>query len=180
MAKYIALLRGINISGKNIIKMDALKQLFQKLKFENVQTYIQSGNVIFESNEVDLNLMNRGIENAIKSEFNLEVPVLLLDASYLATVAADNPFIHEQHIGIEELHLTFLKAAVTQEQLEKVKANYVGEDDVLLGHMALYVSCKNGYGQTKLHNNFFESKLKVSCTTRNWKTVLKLIEMSKQ
>ena len=179
MAKYIALLRGINISGKNIIKMDALKQLFQKLKFENVQTYIQSGNVIFESNEVDLTWMNKSIENGIKSEFNLEVPVLLLDASYLADVAASNPFIHEQNSGIEELHLTFLKAEVTQAQLEKAKANYIGEDDALLGHMALYVRCKNGYGQTKLHNNFFESKLKVSCTTRNWKTVLKLIEMSK-
>ena len=175
--KYISLLRGINVSGKNSIKMDALKKVFETLKSKNVSTYIQSGNVVFEHNETDLKALEKKIAARILSDFGLEVPVLVLTGQKLKQVVDDNPFANDKPKDISFLHVTFLSERPADNKTESIQDSKTEFEEIAFGDNAIYLYCPNGYGRTKLNNNFLENKLKVQATTRNWKTTLKLLEM---
>lgn len=181
MKTYIALLRGINVTGHNKIKMADLKELFIEEGFCNVSTYIQSGNVIFETHELSLKIMERQIIAAILSKFGYSIKVMVFTKNHLNTVFSSNPFIHRKNIDIAKLHVTLLgiepdfKAGKLLE--DSILTN---EDEFKIINNVVYIYCPNGYGRTKLTNNLFENKLKTSATTRNWKTITKLIELSNQ
>ncbi len=179
MKTYISILRGINVSGSNKIKMNDLKLLYEELEFSNVVTYIQSGNVIFKSskNLSDTNLSNK-IEHAILNKFKLNVPVIIRSIDELENVIMANPFIKQNDIITEKLHVTFLSEKPRQPELEKIKSLDYSPDKFVIKEKEIYIYCPNGYGNTRLTNNFFENKLKVKATTRNWRTANKLLELT--
>ncbi len=146
MKIYISMLRGINVSGQKKIQMIDLKALYEALKFKDVTTYIQSGNIIFKANEkiFDENLAIK-IEEAIYKKYNFN------------TFLAENP---------------------PQANVESIKHIDYSPDKFIITGKEIYLYCPNGYGITKLSNNFFENKLKVKATTRNWKTVNKFVELA--
>jgi uncharacterized protein (DUF1697 family) len=178
MAKYISILRGINVGGNRKILMKDLKSLYEGLDFSKVETYIQSGNVVFES---DLKLSNADLEvkiqYAIIETFGFDVPVIVRTAVEWAISIVNNPFWKEEDADIDRLHLTCLKEIPSPELLEKIKPfQYLPDRYEIIGKN-VFVFCAAGYGTSKLVNSFFESKLKTSATTRNWKTVTKLHEI---
>lgn len=178
MTKYLSILRGINVGGNRKILMKDLKSLYDGLGFLKVETYIQSGNVVFES---DLKLSNADLEvkiqQAITETFGFEVPVIVRTADEWAKSIVNNPFWKEKDADIDRLHLTCLKEVPSPELLEKIKLFQFMPDRYEIIGKDVFIFCSAGYGTSKLTNPFFESKLKVSATTRNWKTVMKLHEM---
>jgi len=179
MKTYIALLRGINVSGHNKIKMVELKQLFVDLGFFEVVTYIQSGNVIFLSEQTEIASIEQQIINAIKQIFDYTINVLVLTKIDLITIFKSNPFLERNTIDITKLHITILKNEPDTEGIfELSKFNYLNDDKFIIHHKSIYLLCPNGSGNTKLTNNLFENKLKTSATTRNWRTITKLVELS--
>ena len=180
MTTYISILRGINVSGQRMIKMDALRKLYMDLKFENVQTYIQSGNVIFQSKETDSKNLEKKIAQEIFKTFSFEVPVIVMDIRELKSVVKNNPFLDDKAKDHAFLHVTFLSAEPEKEKFDKLpKEQYLPDEFELVGK-AIYLYCPNGYGNTKLTNSFFESKLKVVSTTRNWKTTNELLNIAEK
>lgn len=186
MAKYISILRGINVGGNRKILMKDLKVLFEKLGFAEVETYIQSGNVVFESEKDGSTAdLERNIQQAITETFGFNVPVIVRTADEWAKSIANNPFWKEKDADIDRLHLTCLKEVPSLELLKKIKLFQFlpvrqahGEPDQYeINGKDVFIFCAAGYGTSKLTNPFFESKLKVPATTRNWKTVMKLHEM---
>lgn len=179
MKTYVAILRGINVSGKNKILMADLKILFEKLSLQNVQTYIQSGNVIFNSVEkiTDSEIAKR-IEKAIDETWNFKVPVIVFTADELKTAIENNPFVSENNIDKDKLHVTFLSEKPASEELRKIEGFDFSPDRFIIKAKQVYLYIPGSYGETKLSNKFFENRLKVTATTRNWKTVNKLLEIA--
>ena len=179
MTTYIALLRGINVSGHNKIKMVELKQLFIDLDFNEVTTYIQSGNVIFQSEQINLTKIEQQIIIAIKQTFGYSINVLILTKSELKTIFESNPFLERNTIDITKLHVTILKNEPDEEGITKIsKFNYINDDEFKILNKSVYLHCPNGVGNSKLTINLFENKLKTSATSRNWRTITKLVELS--
>ena len=180
MTKYIAILRGINVGGRRKILMADLKNLFSKLGFKEIKTYIQSGNVIFQSTKKEDNIkLSKTIEQAILENYAFEVPVIIRTVSEWNQVISNNPFLKKNKIDTERLHLTFLKELPKIEQVEKIKSYDYPPNKFEIINKNVFIYCAGKYSDSKYTNKFFESKLKVSATTRNWKTVLKLSELSK-
>ena len=178
MPTYISLLRGINLGSRNQIKMPDLQALYTDLGFSEVQTYIQSGNVVFQSGKSATASLERQLAAAIEQRFGFPVPVIVRTLDELKAVRDNNPFLRaEPGIGEKELHVTFLGDAPAPDRIEKLEAVPAGEDRFRLDGRDVYLHCPNGYGRTKLSNTVIENKLKVPATTRNWRTVCTLVEM---
>jgi len=178
MTNYISILRGINVGGNKRIKMDALRQMFVELGCANVQTYIQSGNVIFESSEADVLTLEKTISAKILETFGFEVPVLVLTASEIATAVSNNPYSTDLAKDPTTIHFTFLSHLPDPTLLSKiVPTNYLPDEFISLGKV-IYMHCPNGYGNTKLTNTFFENKLKLTATCRNLKTSMELASLA--
>ncbi|RTE55442.1 DUF1697 domain-containing protein [Arenibacter aquaticus] len=177
MNKKIAILRGINVGGKRKILMADLKSLCGKLGLENVKTYIQSGNLIFNSDRKNAELEN-DLEKAITEIFGFDVPIIVRTGKELETTISNSPFL-DKDVDINHLHLTFLKEKPNKENIERTLAYDYGPDKFKIDNKDVFIFCAGKYHQSKLTNNFFEKHLKVGATTRNWKTVLKLSELSR-
>ncbi|HEY4785812.1 MAG TPA: DUF1697 domain-containing protein [Bacteroidales bacterium] len=178
METYVAMLRGINVGGQKKIKMEELKAHLEAIHLKKVRTYIQSGNIIFEAekdNPVDL---AKKISDKILKEYGFEVYVLAKNAQELNHVLNNNAFVLEKHKDIDLLYVTFLSETPQQALLEKINRIESNGEEYIVSGSIIYLCFPNGYGQAKLTNNFFESKLKLMATTRNWKTVMKLAEMA--
>lgn len=179
MNTYVALLRGINVSGQKQIKMTDLKKLFEDAGFTNIQTYIQSGNVIFESKNSNTKAIINHIEKKIKEKYRFDVEVFILTNPELKNILNKNPFIKKIK-DIERLYVTFLSEKPTTANISKLKeSNYLPEEFIIDGNV-IYLYFPNGYGKAKLNNNFFENMLNLSATTRNRKTVNMLFSLSKK
>lgn len=174
--KYIALLRGINISGQKIIKMANLKEILSSAGLSNVQTYIQSGNIIFESDE-SRKTVEELIISTINNHYGFIVPTFILTPKELEKAVRNNPYkIAEGN----KLYLTFLSDKANKNGLEAIQ-NKVQENEFLqLIENVIYFHCPNGAAKSKITNNLIEKKLEVKATTRNWRTCGKLLGMVKQ
>lgn len=177
MTNYISLLRGINVGGQKRMKMDALKLLYERLNFQNVQTYLQSGNVIFGSEESNPQDIAKIIELEIEKEFGFQVPVMVMNAESLLQIVTENPLYHNS-IDISFLHVTFLAAPPTEFNTQSIEDKKQANEEIAFTTHAVYLYCPNGYGKTKLNNTLIENKLKVQATTRNWKTVTELLKLA--
>lgn len=177
ITKYISLLRGINVSGQKKIKMDALSTLYESLGLKNVKTYIQSGNVIFESEGSNPAELVNLIENKIEQTFGFFVKVLIRSKEEIQKVLEKNPFYGERKEDISKLHVTFLSEVPEHYSLKTLDKFINSTEEFFISGREIYLFCPNGYGRTKLTNNLFEKNLKVSATTRNLKTVNKLYEL---
>ncbi|MDI9342454.1 MAG: DUF1697 domain-containing protein [Sediminibacterium sp.] len=177
MTTYIAILRGINVSGKNLIRMEALRTSLNDLGFKNTRTYIQSGNIVFKYKKTDPAILISIISQLLKTQYKLEVPVLVLDTSLLQSTVNANPFLPERIEETSFLHVTFLSEIPSVNVLKSVKKPQSAVGEFVIKKQAVYLYCPEGYGNTKLTNTFFEKQLNVTATTRNWKTVMTLLEM---
>jgi len=178
METFISILRGINVSGQKKIQMTDLKALYEALKFKDVTTYIQSGNVIFKSKSASDQKLAKKIEDAIYERYSFAVPVIIRTVEEMEHSISVNPFLKQSKTDIEKLHITFLAKVPPQGNLESIRDIDYSPDKFIIIEKEVYLYCPNGYGITKLSNNFFEQKLKVKATTRNWKTVNKLVELA--
>ena len=177
MKKYISILRGINVSGQKKILMTDLKNLYESIGYKNVETYIQSGNVIFEANEKDSEIeIASKIEVAILKLYSFEVPVIVFKNSKLKQWIESNPFLKDESLE-ERLYFTFLNKIPDTLLVEQIRGDYLPEKFEVRDKV-VYFYCQIGYGKTKLSNTFFEKKLKVKATTRNFKTTFKLLKLS--
>jgi len=176
MNLYLALLRGINVAGQKKIKMADLKALFEDLGFKDVQTYIQSGNVVFSADKaLNHKLL---IETSIQKQYGFEVPTLVLTDEELDNIVESNPF-SDVDLDTEgsKILATMLSDTPNPEAMSSVLAYKHESETCLLRGNVVYLKCPNGYGNTKLSNAFLEKKLNVIATTRNWKTIRKLLEL---
>lgn len=178
MPNYIALLRGINVSGQKKIKMADLRSQLSTLALDSIQTYIQSGNITFESPAAPEGHLAATIKGKILEVYGFEVPTLVISAEALREVAAANPFSEAAGSDPARMLVTFLKEAPEAAAAQAFTALSFPNEHFELAGKAVYLHCPNGYGRAKLNNNFIERKLKVPATTRNWKTVVKLLEMN--
>lgn len=176
MMIYISILRGINVGGQKKLRMNDLKALYEDLGFEKVVTFIQSGNVIFQSGEktppADLSLK---IEHSLKKKFGFEISVILRTVDEMQKITTNNPFLE---FGEEKLHVTLLSDYPKSEFVTAIgKFDYSPDRFILIGK-EIYLYCPDGYGRIKLANNLFENKLKVKASTRNWRTLNKLVAIA--
>lgn len=178
MNTYIALLRGINVSGKNPVPMARLKETFTALGFAEVKTYLQSGNVVFQTKKTSPTKLAGEIEAAIKSDFAHQVSVLVLTPEQLDAVANDNPLWPKSGGEESHFHATFLFDSVTKSTFDALKLPAAEGERAILSKGIVLLHCPHGYGRTKLNNTWFEKALKVRATTRNWRTVLALQKLT--
>src|ERR1051325_9725329 len=106
MEKYISMLRGINVSGSKMIRMDDLRKMYENLKFKNVKTYIQSGNVVFEEKAMSTEVLEKKIAKEIQEVFGFDVPVIVKEKSKMEKVLSNNPFVNDRKEDITKLHVT--------------------------------------------------------------------------
>lgn len=155
--------------------------LYENLQFPDITTFIQSGNVIFKSNEKlsDIEFAKK-IEEAIYKQFGFEVPVIVRSKDEMKQIISANPFLKEENIDAKKLHLTLLSEIPDKKNVESIEKLDFAPDKFLIRGKEIYLYITNSYGETKISNNFFEKKLKVKATTRNWNTIYKLSEMAFQ
>ena len=171
------MLRGINVSGQKLIKMKALQQLYEDLGFRNITTYLQSGNVIFTIDEVNSKILEQRISVQIETDFGFNVPVIVLTIDKLKQVIDNNPFQKTADMN-QFVYVTFLYSMPELYNKESIENKKQGGEEVVFTDNVVFLYCPNGYGKTKLTNNFIETKLKVEATTRNWKTVNELLNIA--
>ena len=175
MQTYISLLRGINVSGQKKIRMTELQSLYESLGLTNVQTYVQSGNVVFDSVEQDATKLTKAIEAQIEATFGFSVPVLIRSADDFYRIIESHPFKNEEPVRVL---VTFLYEYPEQSKRDDLSEYKDKVDQFAIGEQEIFLFCPGGYGKTKLSNTFFEKKLDVVATTRNWKTVNALYAMA--
>ncbi|MFV1977275.1 MAG: DUF1697 domain-containing protein [Candidatus Scalindua sp.] len=177
--RYISILRGINVSGQKKIKMADLKSLYESSGFENVETYIQSGNVIFESSDKNTANLKKTIEDAIQKKYKFYVPVEIRTKLEFKNIIKNSPFgsIDLEKDGTKVL-VTFLATKPAKNRITDVLKYVILPERLVIKGKEIYLYCPNGYGKSKLSNTFLEKKLGVKATTRNWKSVQKLYELS--
>nr|ASV46886.1 hypothetical protein [uncultured bacterium] len=171
------MLRAVNVSGQRKLKMTELRDLCASLGHADVETYLQSGNIIL-STRVAQSKLGPSLSEAISREFGYDdVDVLVWTASELDALIKANPFL-AKGCDPAKLHVTFLANEVARKAIEALGVDRYLPDEFAPGPKSVYVHCPNGYGRTKLNNAFFERKLDVPATTRNWQTVLNLCELA--
>ena len=177
MPLHLALLRGINVGGQKKVPMKELKTLLEEAGFERVQTYLQSGNVLFAHTETNSTLLAQQIEHLLFNHFGFSVSVIVKTPVELQAIVDQQPFNNLTSFPPDQPYVTFLNQAPTDENLQKANTFNFAPDEFMVLGTEVYLSCPNGYGQTKVTNNWLESKLKVTATTRNWKTVNELLKL---
>jgi uncharacterized protein (DUF1697 family) len=177
MTVFISLLRGINVGGQKRLGMADLVQLCTSLGFDNVRTYLQSGNVLFESPYGDPGRLSAMVGENISRKFGFPVKVIIRTSEELRRIILNNPLAKEG-LDADKQHVTFLSDIPSEEVRGSMMKGKDSEDRYVIVGREVYLSCPNGYGRTKFSNTFFEKKLGVSATTRNWKTVNTLAEMA--
>jgi uncharacterized protein (DUF1697 family) len=180
MTTYISLLRGINVSGQKLIKMDALRKSYENLDFHNVTTYLQSGNVIFTGKDTRPDELAQTITRQIEKDFGFDVLVIVLFIDKLKQIIDSNPFVKNNNKDKNFLHVTFLSSKPLKFDMNAIEEKKLNGEEIIISDNAVYLYCPNGYGKSKLSNSFLEIKLKVGGTTRNWKTTNQLLKIAQQ
>ncbi len=179
MTHYICLLRGINVGGKNPLTMVRLKGLFELLKLTEVVTYIQSGNIVFAA-PANRSPADLGIEISalLHQETGNEIGVFVYTAEEFGQICRANPFIREEGIDIKKLHVVFLDSTPTPDVLKQLGPQVDGADCFIPAGRVIYLHCPLSYGKTRFSNQYFEKRLYLRATTRNWNTVNKLLKLT--
>jgi uncharacterized protein (DUF1697 family) len=180
MPVFIALLRGVNLARNKRIKMDSLRALCESLKLRDVQTYIQSGNVVFRAKETDATKLAARLERAIEKEFGFHSDVILRSVPEWKQVIARNPFARRAGIEPNKLLVVFLGGDPGEEARAKVRAIPTDPEEMHVLERELYIHYANGMARPKLPMAAVERALKVTGSGRNWNSVLKLLEMAER
>ncbi|HEV2421337.1 MAG TPA: DUF1697 domain-containing protein [Candidatus Acidoferrales bacterium] len=180
MPVIISLLRGVNVTGHNQIKMDVLRALYESLKFTGCQTYINSGNVVFCTRERNLTALPERVEKAIERKFGFRPSVIHRTADELRDVVARNPFARRRDIHPGKLLVGFLARDPDAEACAKLRAINTGPEEVHFAPRELYLYFPNGVGRADLPWSTIDRAMKVPITGRNWNTVTKLLAIAEQ
>ena len=173
----VALLRGVNVGGRNKLPMKELAAMFVDAGCNNVRTYIQSGNVLFRVEPTLDQDIPSLISASILSRFGYRVPVVTRTARELRGIVQANPFM-ERGDGPDKLHVAFLSEVPAHANVEALDANRSAPDEFAVLGREIYLCCPDGLARSKLTNDYFDSRLAATSTMRNWKTVLKLLDMA--
>jgi uncharacterized protein (DUF1697 family) len=176
MTKYVAFLRGINVGGRTSIKMERLREVFLTLGFENVKTYIQSGNVIFESNEGDECKLTAIIEEAVEKEF-FRTNVMVRSLNEIKDAIENNPFADEE-FSDKLFHVIFLSEKLSAEKAEMLLSKNNENEKFAARNREIYCLLRDGgAANSLLGKKYIDNKLKTPSTARNWRTVNKILEL---
>ncbi|WP_369274134.1 DUF1697 domain-containing protein [Streptomyces sp. R11] len=180
MTTYAALLRGINVGGSRKVPMADLRTLMAGLGHDGVRTYLQSGQAVFTSDHGDEETLAVELASAIEKHFGFAVDVIVRDHAYLRAIADDCPFPAAE-LEARQLHVTYCSAQVDAERFAEIdQAAYLPEE-FRLGDRAVYLYAPNGLGRSKLAEALSRPRLNkgLIATSRNWNTVVKLVEMTR-
>src|SRR5260370_14559303 len=180
MAVIISMLRGVNVGGHNKIKMDALRALYESLKLRDAQTYVQSGNVIFRTDERDMARLTKRIEDGIERKFGFRPNVILRTAAEMQEVIARNPFAKQRGIEPSKLLVSFLASDPGEEAREKVRQMKCDPEELRIDGREIYIYFPNGMGRSKLQWAGAGKMLKTPATGRNWNSGRKMREMAEK
>jgi len=175
MKTYIAFLRGINVGGKKKVLMAELRDLLTDFGLKNVKTYIQSGNIIFNSEDKETIKLEEEISNIIQLHFGFDVPVLVKTYQELEQIFYACPFSEEKK---QKSYFSLLYSVPNEAIQDDISKMDYQNDLVEITQKCVYLYPALGYGKSKYNNNFFERKLKVTATARNYKTLVKLLELA--
>lgn len=177
MKTHLALLRGINVSGHNMIKMDVLKTLLENAGFQNVRTYIQSGNVFVDSEEEHGASVGFKIKQEIFKELGLEVPVVVIGKEDLEACLNSNPYLKEKEFDIKKLYVAFLSKELQGTAINDLKISQFKPDEAAIDKNKIFIKYAVGAGKTRLDQKYIEKKLNLTATIRNWNTVTTLLDL---
>ena len=180
MAVMVAMLRGVNVTGHNMIKMEALRALCESLGLRDAQTYVQSGNVVFRTKERNLAALAKRIEDAIERGFGFRPDVILRTTSEIKDAIARNPFAGRRGIHPGKLLVTFLASAPSAEGRERVLKIKADPEELFIDGREVYIYFPNGMARPKLSWSAIGKMLGTSGTGRNWNSVTKLLEMAEK
>jgi uncharacterized protein (DUF1697 family) len=177
MPSYVSFFRGINVGGNHQVKMAELRALHEALDLTRVQPYIQSGNVVFRSDEADAEALRRRIEKSFEQRFGFRSEVYVRSAAEMQQIIERNPFQAQVATAPNWVVVTFLPAHTDATEWEQSIAAYPGPEEVVLLGDTLYIYYCNSIGTSKLPRTALGKRLKNVGTGRNWNTLLKLREM---
>jgi uncharacterized protein (DUF1697 family) len=180
MPAIISMLRAINLGSHNRIKMEDLRAFFESVGVRNPQTYVQSGNVIFKTEERDLAALSKRIETSFQRKFGFHSDVILRTAAEMKDVIARNPFANREGIEPGKLLVTFLAAQPSPEAREYVLSVNADPEELHLLGRELYIYFPNGSGRTKLPAATIGRRLKTPGTARNWNSIIKMLEIAER
>jgi uncharacterized protein (DUF1697 family) len=178
MHVYVSLLRGVNVGGRNKIKMDALRELYRKLGFRDPRTYVQSGNVVFGAK--DKNLKAQVLENAIEKAFGFRPRVVLRTTAELRQTLKANPFAKRDDINPGLLLVSFLADVPTKHALTALQATPIGPEELHACGREIFIYFPDGMGRSKFPWASMDKILKTAATGRNLRTVTTLLSMAEQ
>ena len=173
--KYIAFLRGINVGGKNKVKMETLREICIAQGFENVKTYINSGNIIFETRKTDDKTLIAEIEKAIEKEFGLQIKTIVRSVSEMEDIVKNNPF-DGQFENDKDLHVFFLDEEMPDEKRELLLSNNNENEMFAVRGREIFCLLKISVLDSLIGKDYIAKKLKIPSTARNWRTVNKVLE----
>ena len=179
METFVALLRGVNVGGKRKLPMTELRSLFSSLGFEDVVTYIQSGNVVFRAPTGDAAELSTRLEQRIAEATGLDVAVLLRTPAELAGIASDNPFL-DDGADLSKLHIVFLEREPAEDAAARLDPQRSPPDELSLRGAEIFLRLPNGSGRSKLTLEYFERVLGTRATARNWNTLTRLLELAQR
>ena len=174
--KHVAFLRGINVGGKNKVKMETLREVCIALGFQNVKTYINSGNLIFETAKIDDKKLAEKIEKAIEKEFGLQIKTIVRSIAEIENIVKNNPFAG-QFENDKDLHVFFLDEQIPDEKRELLLANNNENEQFAVQNREIFCLLKISVLDSLIGKDYIAKKLKVSATARNWRTVNKISEL---
>lgn len=180
MPVVISMLRGVNVGPHNRIKMEVLRALCGPLKFREAQTYVQSGNLIFHTDQRDIVKVSKCLEDAIEKKCKFRCDVISRTTVELKATVAKNPFAKRRGIEPGKLLVTFLSADPGEEARSKVRALKTDPEELWIDGRELFIYFPNGAGRSKLSWPAIPKMLKVSGTSRNWNSVTKMLEMAEK
>ena len=176
MKQYVGIIRGINVGGHNKVNMKQLREAMETTSYRDVRTYIQSGNVVFRSAARSVQSVEESLARLLLKSFGVKVPVLVRDEKEWERTVLRNPFVGATD-DQTKLLVTFLATKPTSAEVKALTAVTFPHDEFVIDGKDIFLFCKNGYGRCDIPNTFFEKKLNVTGTTRNWRTVLELQKM---
>jgi uncharacterized protein (DUF1697 family) len=178
MPVLISMLRAVNVGGHSVIKMDALRALYTSLKFENPQTYLQSGNVIFKTSERNLDAIAKRIQSAIEKKFACRPDVILRTTAELRSVVAKNPFAKRPNIEPGKLLIAFLASDPSDVARKTLQDQKFAPEELHVSGRELYIYFPDGMGKSKLPWPRIYKILNTPGTGRNWTSVTKMLAMA--
>lgn len=177
MTTHLVLLRGINVSGHNMMKMEALKTMLENIGFTNVRTYLQSGNVFVDTEEESASKVGFMIKQEIFKVFGHEVPTIVITKDDLELCFKNSPYLKEKDIDTKKLYVAFVSTALKSENINDLKISQFKPDEASIDGNRIFIKYAVGAGKTRLEGKYIEKKLNVIVTMRNWNTVTNLLKM---